>query len=104
MGAYTINTTGGCPWALIPISSRPYTLPPAAQGNALAADADLCGSSGGGSSGSITLNAPIDASMYQSVAVEWDNDWQAISASDFAYLDVSTDGGSTWMNVVTLRC
>jgi hypothetical protein len=76
-------------------------MPPTATGGILAADADNCGSSGGGSSGSITLNSPIDASNYNSVAVEWDNDWQAISTSDFAYLDVSTDGGATWMNVVT---
>jgi hypothetical protein len=101
IGGYTINTTGGCPWALIPISSRPYTLPPTAVGNALAADADLCGSSGGGSSGTITYNSPIDASLYQSVSIEWDNDWQAINSSDFAYLDVSTDAGATWQNVVT---
>jgi hypothetical protein len=103
LGAYTINTTGGCPWALIPISSRGYTLPPTAVGNALSADADLCGSGGGGSSGSVTLNSPIDASQYQSVAVEWDNDWFPISATDFGYLDVSTDGGTTWMNVVTFN-
>ncbi len=103
LGAYTVNTTGGCPWQIFtdPVITGRYTMPPTATGGILAADADNCGSSGGGSSGSITLNSPIDASNYNSVAVEWDNDWQAISTSDFAYLDVSTDGGATWMNVVT---
>jgi len=100
-GNYTITTANGCPWAVIPISSRSYTLPPTAQGNAFASDADLCGSSGGGSSSTAVLNTPIDATNYQSVAVEWDNDWQAINSADFAYLDVSVDGGTTWTNVVT---
>ena len=100
-GNYTITTANGCPWAVIPISSRSYTLPPTAQGNAFASDADLCGSSGGGSSSTAVLNTPIDATGYTGVAVEWDNDWQAINSADFAYLDVSVDGGTTWTNVVT---
>jgi V8-like Glu-specific endopeptidase len=103
LGNYTVNTTGGCPWQIFtdPAITGRYTLPATAGGGILAADADHCGSSGGGSSGEVILNDPIDASQYQSVAVEWDNDWQAIGTSDFAYLDVSTDGGSTWMNVIT---
>ncbi len=100
-GNYTITTANGCPWDVIPISSRSYTLPATAQGNAFASDADLCGSSGGGSSSTAVLNSPIDATNYASVAVEWDNDWQAIGTADFAYLDVSVDGGTNWTNVVT---
>ncbi len=100
-GNWTITTASGCPWDVIPISSRSYTLPPTAMGNAFAADADLCGSSGGGSSSTAVLTDPIDATSYSGVSVEWDNDWQAINAADFAYLDVSVDGGTTWMNVVT---
>ena len=100
-GNYTISTANGCPWAVIPISSRSYTLPPTAQGNAFASDADLCGSSGGGSSSTAVLNTTLDATMFQTVSIEWDNDWQAINSADFAYLDVSTDGGTTWENVVT---
>ncbi len=100
-GNYTITTANGCPWDVIPISSRSYQLPSTAQGNAFASDADLCGSSGGGSSSTAVLNTPIDATLYPNVAVEWDNDWQALGSSDFAYLDVSVDGGTTWMNVVT---
>jgi hypothetical protein len=103
LGNYTVNTTGGCPWQIFtdPSITGRYTLPATAGGGILAADADHCGSSGGGSSGSVTLNSPIDATNYPNVAVEWDNDWYPISSSDFAYLDVSVDGGATWMNVVT---
>ncbi len=105
LGNWTVNTTGGCPWAIFtdPAITGRYTLPPTAGGGILAADADNCGSSGGGSSGSVTFNNPIDATQYSSVAIEWDNDWQAISTSDFAYVDVSTDGGTTWQNVITFN-
>jgi hypothetical protein len=105
LGNFTVNTTGGCPWQIFtdPTITSRYTLPATAGGGILAADADHCGSSGGGSSGSVTLNSPLDASQYQSVAVEWDNDWFPIASSDFAYLDVSTDGGSNWMNVITFN-
>lgn len=101
LGNYTITTANGCPWDDILISSRSYTLPSTAQGFAFASDADLCGSSGGGSSSTATLINPIDATQFQTVTIEWDNDWQAINSSDFAYLDVSTDGGTTWQNVIT---
>jgi hypothetical protein len=43
----------------------------------------------------------IDATLYGNVWVEFDNDWNAISSDDFAILDVSTDGGTTWQNVFT---
>ncbi len=32
---------------------------------------------------------------------EFDNDWQPIGTADFAYVDVSVDGGATWQNVFT---
>ncbi len=60
-GNYTITTANGCPWDVIPISSRGYTLPATAQGDAFASDADLCGSSGGGSSSTAVLNTTLDA-------------------------------------------
>ena len=103
LGGWTVNAVSGCPWEVFtdPTITSRYQLPSTASGGILAADADNCGSSGGGSSGDVTFNTAIDASQYASVAVEWDNDWQALGSSDFAYCDVSTDGGSTWMNVVT---
>ena len=102
-GNYTISTVSGCPWQIFtdPTITSRYTLPATAGGGILAADADHCGSGGGGSSSTIQTNSPIDATSYQSVAIEWDNDWQAIGVADFAYLDVSVDGGATWSNVIT---
>ncbi len=105
LGSWTVSSTVGCPWEVFtdPAITGRYTLPPTAGGGILAADADNCGSGGGGSSGEVTFNNPIDASQYMSVAVEWDNDWQAIGTTDFAYVDVSTDGGTTWQNVSTFN-
>ncbi|RKY93328.1 MAG: hypothetical protein DRQ13_09595 [Ignavibacteriae bacterium] len=96
---WTITTVSGCPWDIFQASE--YTLPPTATGNVMAADADFCGSGGGGSTGDITLIAAIDATLYQTVWVEFDNDWQPIGTADFASLDVSVDGGTTWVNVFT---
>ena len=102
-GNYTISTVSGCPWQIFtdPTVTGRYTLPATAGGGILAAAADHCGSAGGGSSSTIQTNSAIDATSYQSVAIEWDNDWQAISTSDFAYVDVSVDGGATWLNVIS---
>ncbi len=100
-GNFTITTVNGCPWDVFAVTTRSYTLPPSAQGNVFASDADICGSSGGGSSSTAVLNYLLDATNYPGVEIEWDNDWQAINSADSAYLDVSVDGGTTWMNVVT---
>ena len=62
-----------------------YTLPPTAVGNVMAADADFCGS-GTTLLSTATLNSAIDATMYQSVWLEFDNDWQAIDAETFVML------------------
>ncbi|MFC2103058.1 T9SS type A sorting domain-containing protein [Bacteroidota bacterium] len=100
-GNWAITNTGGCPWQIVPITNNGYTLPSTASGNVMVADADDCGSSGGGSSGDITLVTPLDASLYETVWIEFDNDWQAIDSDDFAMVDVSVDGGSSWQNVLT---
>ena len=102
-GNWTLVTTSGCGWDIYtdPAITGRYTLPAGAGGAILAADADNCGSGGGGASGTATLTDPIDASQYASVAVEWDNDWRIFTSADTAHCQVSTDGGTTWMNVVT---
>ncbi|MBT8383244.1 MAG: T9SS type A sorting domain-containing protein, partial [Ignavibacteria bacterium] len=69
-------------------------------GQVLGADSDNCGS-GTTLLSTATLTNPIDATLYQSVWLEFDNDWQAIDADDFALVDVSTDGGTTWQNILT---
>jgi hypothetical protein len=94
-----INDGGNCVWETIELLSRPYTMPPTASGNVFAADADLCGS--GTVTNTTAVTGPFYASNSADVILEFDNDWQAISPEDFAYVDVSTDGGSTWINILT---
>lgn len=61
-GNWAIETVSGCPWSVVLGSDYGYTLPPTSTGNVMSADADECGSGGGGSTGSITLNNGIDVS------------------------------------------
>jgi len=99
LGNWTITNDGGtCVWDIFQASD--YTMPPTAVGNVMAADADACGS-GTTLLSTATLTNPIDATGVTGVYLEFDNDWQAIDADDFAYIDVSADGGTTWTNVLT---
>lgn len=101
-GLWTITNDGGtCLWEIfMPPYPNVYTLPVTATGGVFAADADNCGSATTLLSTATSVN-PIDATMYQTVWLEFDNDWQAIDNADFAYVDVSVDGGTTWQNVLT---
>jgi hypothetical protein len=94
---WTITNDGGtCLWEIH--QAQEYTLPGTASGNVMAADADACGS---GTTLLSTATTGLDATLYQTVYLEFDNDWNAIDADDFGYVDVSTDNGSTWQNVLT---
>jgi hypothetical protein len=98
LGNWTITNDGGtCVWDIFQASD--FTMPPTAVGNVMAADADFCGS--GTTLLSTATVTGIDATLYQTVWLEFDNDWQAIDTEDFAIVDVSTDGGATWQNVLT---
>ncbi len=98
---WTITNDGGtCVFTVAPITQNGYTLPGTAAGSVLSADADFCGS-GTTLLSTATLNNPIDASLYSVVNLEFDNDWQAIGATDFSYVEVSVDGGTTWTAVRT---
>ena len=100
-GDWTITNDGGtCVFTVAPITQNGYTLPATAVGSVLSADADFCGS-GSTTLSTATLNNPIDASSYATVTLEFDNDWQAISTSDFSYVEVSVDGGTNWTAVRT---
>jgi hypothetical protein len=101
-GNWTITNDGGsCVWLVFtPPYPNIYTLPPTAVGGVFAADADACGS-GTTLLSTATLTNAIDATLYQTVWLEFDNDWQAIDNADFSYVDVSIDGGTTWQNVLT---
>lgn len=95
-GNWTITNNGGtCVW----INEAPrsgMTLPPTSNGNIMAADVDLCGS-GTNENTTATLTDPLNCSNLKDVYVEMDNDFYVLSA-DQAMLDVSTDGGTTWIN------
>jgi V8-like Glu-specific endopeptidase len=101
-GNWTITNDGGtCVWEVFnPPYPNSYTLPATSTGGILAADSDECGS-GTTLLSTATLTSPIDATLYDAVWLEFDNDWQAIDADDFCYVDVSTDGGTSWQNVLT---
>ncbi len=100
---WTITTESGCPWDAIPIASRSYMLPNPAFGNAFASDADLCGSSGGGSSGTATVMISNPPNQAIGGTIEWDNDWFPINTEDSAFVDVSYDYGSSWINIATFN-
>ena len=100
-GNWDITNDGGtCVWEVWDISTNGYTMPAEAMLNVLAADADECGS------GSTTLTTAamsfgVDATDWEFVWIEFDNDWRTIQASDEAYVEMSIDGGATWTVVVS---
>ncbi len=101
---WTITNNGGnVDWQVAPIT-RPgttqYTLPATAGGNVLTADIDQFGVSGQTLLSTAQVTAPINAAMYQTVELEFDNDFRMLVASDESYVEVSTDG-TTWTSVWT---
>lgn len=102
LGNWTVSNDGGtCTWAIFssPFPNA-YTLPSSSTGDILGADSDDCGS-GTTLLSTVTMNTPIDASLYQIVWIEWDNDWRIFDSADEAHVEVSTNGGSTWSSVVS---
>ena len=101
-GLWTITNDGGTViWQVFnPPYPNTYTLPVTATGGVFAADVDQAGT-GSTCLSTATLTNPIDASLYGVVNLEFDNDWQALGATDFGYVEVSVDGGTTWTAVRT---
>jgi len=64
----------------------------------MTADVDDCGS-GSTLLSTATLNQSIDLSVYTTTWIEFDNDWNTLDAQDEAHVEVSTNGGSTWVGV-----
>jgi len=46
-----------------------------------------------------TIIPTLDFSIYDVVTIEFDNDWYVFDAQDEAHVEVSTDGGTTWVGV-----
>jgi len=102
LAAWNITNDGGtCDWTIFssPFPNA-YTLPPSFTGQILGADSDDCGN-GTTLLSTATMNTPIDASLYQAIWIEWDNDWRILDSADEAHVEVSTDGGTTWNSVVS---
>ena len=97
LGLWDITNNGGtCVWLIyFPPYPNLYTLPATSSGGVLAADVDECGS-GSSLLSSATIISTLDASYYESVSLEFDNDFMMLNATDEGYVEVSTDGGTTW--------
>ncbi len=97
-GNWIITNDGGtCVWDISSLS-RPYQMPPTASGNVFAADADLCGS-GTTLISTATIDHIFNFSNSIYLYIEFDNDWRILDADDEAHIEVSTNGGSTWIGV-----
>jgi hypothetical protein len=103
IGNWTIiNNGGNHDWQIAPVirpGTTQYTLPATATGSLLAADIDQFGVSGQSLRSTAQVTVPINASLYQTVTLEFDNDWRILGATDEAHVEISIDGGSTWSSV-----
>ncbi|RQW90388.1 MAG: PKD domain-containing protein, partial [Geobacter sp.] len=97
---WTVTNNGGtCIWEIVtPPYPNTYTLPATSSGGLLAADSDDCGS-GTTMNTTATITQVFDLSIYDVVTIEFDNDWNIYDAQDEAHVEVSTNGGSTWVGV-----
>lgn len=99
---WTITNDGGNHvWQVVDIvrpATTQYTLPATAAGNILAADIDRFGTSGQTLLSTARVTNPIDASIYQTVTLEFDNDFRILTSTDESYVEVSLDG-TTWVPV-----
>ncbi len=97
------NDGGTCVWLPIELATRIYTMPSAAIGWGMAADADLCGS-GSTTLTTATMNFGVDPTLgpcYLTWWIEFDHDFRTIDVDDNAIVEVSMDGGTTWTEVVS---
>ena len=103
LAGWTVTNDGGssgCVWQIrfAPFPNT-YTLPPSSTGGIMTADVDECGS-GTTLLSTATLNQTFDLSVYTSMVwIEFDNDWNVLDAQDEAHVEVSTNGGTSWVGV-----
>lgn len=94
LGKWVIDNTTGCGWQLGEESD--YTLPDPSTGKVLTANASLCAS-------------PVNATAYfqqvneveymAGADLEFNSDWKTDNPDDFARVDMSTDGGLSWLTI-----
>ncbi|MDD3558070.1 MAG: T9SS type A sorting domain-containing protein [Melioribacteraceae bacterium] len=73
-----------------------YTMPPSASGTIMRADADLCGS-GTSMNTFLEMNKGVDLSNFGNTVLLFDADQNDLTS--VFEIDVSIDGGLTWMNI-----
>ena len=96
-GWTVVNNGGTCTWAFDNPGGR--TNNTGGTGNFAVADSDACGS---GTTMNTTLYSPIvDVSALAVVDFEFKYDYNNLSTSEVAAVDVSADGGATWTNLFT---
>jgi hypothetical protein len=100
LAQWTVTNDGGtCVWEIFtPPYPNAYTLPATSSGGVLAADSDECGS-GTTMLTTAKVTSPINAAGVTDLVLEFDNDFRILDADDHSYVEVSTDGGTTWQIV-----
>ncbi len=97
----SIINSGNGEWLIYtPPFPNSYNMPSSSSGNILAADTDL-GGPNANIDCTINLITPLDLTVYTTVELRFDNDFNALNSSDYCYVDVTNDGGVTWNNVLT---
>ena len=100
-GNWVITNDGGtCVWEVWDISTNAYTMPPEAMLNVLAADADVC-DLGTTTLSTTTMNFGVDATDWEFVWIEFDNDFRTFAGNDASWVEMSLDGGATWTEVAS---
>jgi hypothetical protein len=100
LGNWTLTSTGTVPWALQTATYGTMTLPPTGVLPWMSCNVDGAGS-GNTSNAVATLTTGINCAGKDGVFLEFDQDWYALSTSDQAIIDYSTNGGTSWTNLVT---
>ena len=101
LGQWIVTNNGGnCVWEIFtPPYPNSYTLPSSSSGGLLTADSDECGN-GTTFLSTATIVPILDFSAYvDKVWIEFDNDWNVYDSQDEAHIEVSTNGGSTWIGI-----
>lgn len=98
---WTVSNNGGsCVWHVYePTYPNLYTLPATSSGPVAAADANYCGT-GTTTLTTLTLANNLNCQGQYNIAMEWDNDWRHMDAQDIARVQVSYNGGATWVTLV----
>jgi len=91
------NYTDSCNWKIINIDSTYYDLPPTAQTNAICLDNQYCAV--GRSINKMELVNSPNLLGYTRCGIGWDNDLFLNNPSDTAYVEISGDGGLSWVRV-----